>query len=349
MRIVPAVEGHLGHVIVLENFLQPLGDILVRDRCAGRCLEKPLLGPQIIGRMVARRLLCQPLSGQPEERADMPDAGVRCAMSEDQGRQVGSLAQIEASKNTSSGDVERLAAASCPDGTGEERGRRFDALVEDQIAVLVFPRRHPAGVAGHAQDLLGVEKRPERRISGPDRCLRERIKLGRRRIELDHRRRVVTAQGVVDKDAKQVAVGGRLRADDAQRGFLRPDRSLKGLVQRRAWPWTRPSSSWMIRFGDRPKAVATNLGGSYGQRILDHFLSLNFYPAVLAAYAKLSGPTIVSNGGQCFLARGGTVKTYEQGIAQRTIVAEFDSVEQAIAAHDSPRLSSGTRRARQYV
>jgi uncharacterized protein (DUF1330 family) len=37
-----------------------------------------------------------------------------------------------------------------------------------------------------------------------------------------------------------------------------------------------------------------------------------------------------------FLARGGTVKTYEQGIAQRTIVAEFDSVEQAIAAHDSP-------------
>jgi uncharacterized protein (DUF1330 family) len=57
-------------------------------------------------------------------------------------------------------------------------------------------------------------------------------------------------------------------------------------------------------------------------------------PAVLAAYAKLSGPAIASNGGR-FLARGGTVKTYEQGIAQRT-VAEFDSVEQAIAAHDSP-------------
>jgi uncharacterized protein (DUF1330 family) len=37
-----------------------------------------------------------------------------------------------------------------------------------------------------------------------------------------------------------------------------------------------------------------------------------------------------------FLARGGTVKTYEQGIAQRAVVAEFDSVEQAIAAHDSP-------------
>jgi uncharacterized protein (DUF1330 family) len=30
------------------------------------------------------------------------------------------------------------------------------------------------------------------------------------------------------------------------------------------------------------------------------------------------------------------LKTYEQGISQRTIVIEFDSVEQAIAAHDSP-------------
>jgi len=58
-------------------------------------------------------------------------------------------------------------------------------------------------------------------------------------------------------------------------------------------------------------------------------------PAALAAYAKLSGPAIVSNGGR-FLARSGTVKAYEQGIAQRTVVAEFDSVEQAIAARDSP-------------
>jgi uncharacterized protein (DUF1330 family) len=58
-------------------------------------------------------------------------------------------------------------------------------------------------------------------------------------------------------------------------------------------------------------------------------------PAALAAYAKLAGPAVISNGGR-FLARGGTVKTYEQGIAQRTIAIEFDSVEQAIAAHDSP-------------
>jgi uncharacterized protein (DUF1330 family) len=58
-------------------------------------------------------------------------------------------------------------------------------------------------------------------------------------------------------------------------------------------------------------------------------------PAALAAYAKLAGPVVISNGGR-FLARGGTVKTYEQGIAQRTVAIEFDSVEQAIAVHDSP-------------
>jgi uncharacterized protein (DUF1330 family) len=53
------------------------------------------------------------------------------------------------------------------------------------------------------------------------------------------------------------------------------------------------------------------------------------------AYANLPDRPIASNGGR-FLAPGGTVKTYEQGIAQRTVGDEFDSVEQAIAAHDSP-------------
>jgi uncharacterized protein (DUF1330 family) len=56
-------------------------------------------------------------------------------------------------------------------------------------------------------------------------------------------------------------------------------------------------------------------------------------PAAVAAYAKLAGP--IAHGGR-YLARADAVKTYEQGIAQRTVVTEFDSVEQAIAAHDSP-------------
>ncbi len=58
-------------------------------------------------------------------------------------------------------------------------------------------------------------------------------------------------------------------------------------------------------------------------------------PSALAAYAKLAGPAVIANGGR-YLARADAVKAYEQGIAQRTVVTEFDSVEQAIAAHDSP-------------
>ena len=58
-------------------------------------------------------------------------------------------------------------------------------------------------------------------------------------------------------------------------------------------------------------------------------------PAALAAYGKLAGPAITANGGR-FLARAEAAKAYEQGIAQRTTVTEFDSIEQAVAAHNSP-------------
>ncbi len=58
-------------------------------------------------------------------------------------------------------------------------------------------------------------------------------------------------------------------------------------------------------------------------------------PAKLAAYAKLAGPAIEAGGGR-FMARGTAVRVYEAGRAERTVVIEFDSVDQAIAAHDSP-------------
>jgi len=58
-------------------------------------------------------------------------------------------------------------------------------------------------------------------------------------------------------------------------------------------------------------------------------------PDKLAAYAKLAGPAITAGGGR-FLARGEAAKTYEAGMKQRTVLIEFDSVEQATAAHDSP-------------
>jgi uncharacterized protein (DUF1330 family) len=58
-------------------------------------------------------------------------------------------------------------------------------------------------------------------------------------------------------------------------------------------------------------------------------------PDALAAYAKLSGPAIAAAGGR-ILARGMPSQVYEAGLEQRTVLIEFDSVEQARAAHDSP-------------
>ena len=57
-------------------------------------------------------------------------------------------------------------------------------------------------------------------------------------------------------------------------------------------------------------------------------------PEALAAYAKIAGPAIAAGGGR-FLARGNAAKAYEAGVAERVVVIEFDSVERAVAAHDS--------------
>lgn len=57
-------------------------------------------------------------------------------------------------------------------------------------------------------------------------------------------------------------------------------------------------------------------------------------PDALAAYAKLAGPAIQAAGGR-FLVRGTPAKTYEAGVNQRVVVIEFDSVGQAVGAHDS--------------
>jgi uncharacterized protein (DUF1330 family) len=57
-------------------------------------------------------------------------------------------------------------------------------------------------------------------------------------------------------------------------------------------------------------------------------------PDALAAYAKLAGPALAAAGGR-FLARGNAAKAYEAGLPQRVVLIEFDSVDRAIAAHDS--------------
>jgi uncharacterized protein (DUF1330 family) len=58
-------------------------------------------------------------------------------------------------------------------------------------------------------------------------------------------------------------------------------------------------------------------------------------PAKLAAYAKLAGPSIEAGGGR-LLARDIAAQAYEAGLLERTVLIEFDSVEHAIAVHDSP-------------
>ena len=57
-------------------------------------------------------------------------------------------------------------------------------------------------------------------------------------------------------------------------------------------------------------------------------------PDALAAYAKLAGPAITTAGGR-FVVRGNPAKAYESGLMQRVVVIEFDSVDKAVAAHDS--------------
>jgi uncharacterized protein (DUF1330 family) len=59
----------------------------------------------------------------------------------------------------------------------------------------------------------------------------------------------------------------------------------------------------------------------------------------LAAYAKLALPALESGGGR-FLARAVAAKAYEAGQLERTVLIEFDSVEKAVAVHDSPAYRS---------
>ncbi len=58
-------------------------------------------------------------------------------------------------------------------------------------------------------------------------------------------------------------------------------------------------------------------------------------PKKVEAYRQLAGPAMQAAGAK-FLVRGMPSKVYEHGIMDRVVVIEFESVEKAIAAHDSP-------------
>lgn len=61
-------------------------------------------------------------------------------------------------------------------------------------------------------------------------------------------------------------------------------------------------------------------------------------PETYAKYAALAGPAIEKHGG-VFLARGGRQEILEGGNYERSVVARFPSVEQAVACYNSPEYS----------
>ena len=57
-------------------------------------------------------------------------------------------------------------------------------------------------------------------------------------------------------------------------------------------------------------------------------------PEKLAAYNALAALAVQAGGGRTFV-RGGRVVAHDAGIAERTVLVEFDSFEQAVATHES--------------
>jgi uncharacterized protein (DUF1330 family) len=55
----------------------------------------------------------------------------------------------------------------------------------------------------------------------------------------------------------------------------------------------------------------------------------------LAAYIELAGPAMREAGGR-FVARGTPARAFEFGSTERATLIEFDSVEAAVAAYESP-------------
>ena len=58
-------------------------------------------------------------------------------------------------------------------------------------------------------------------------------------------------------------------------------------------------------------------------------------PDKMAAYAALAAPALTGAGGR-FIARGLAEAAFEDGQLERVVIIEFDSVDAAVAAHNSP-------------
>ncbi len=58
-------------------------------------------------------------------------------------------------------------------------------------------------------------------------------------------------------------------------------------------------------------------------------------PQKLAAYAKLAPAATAPFGGR-YIVRGSPSTAFESGVKERIVIAEFPSVEKAVAAYNSP-------------
>ena len=58
-------------------------------------------------------------------------------------------------------------------------------------------------------------------------------------------------------------------------------------------------------------------------------------PQKLAAYAKLAPPAVTPFGAR-YIARGSAAAAFESGQKERIVISEFPSLENAIAAYNSP-------------
>lgn len=65
-------------------------------------------------------------------------------------------------------------------------------------------------------------------------------------------------------------------------------------------------------------------------------------PEKLARYAELAGPAMRAAGGR-FLARGQPSRVFESGAMERTVIIEFPSVDDAVAAYESAAYQEALR------
>jgi uncharacterized protein (DUF1330 family) len=73
----------------------------------------------------------------------------------------------------------------------------------------------------------------------------------------------------------------------------------------------------------------------HAEGLLGRDLSFGEKSEAWKAYAKLAVPAIERAGGR-FLARSNPTKVYESGMNERVVLVEFDSIDNAVACHDTP-------------